>query len=395
MDVRPGYKQTEVGVLPADWQVLTLGALFAFSNGVNADKAAYGSGVRFVNVLEPITHSHLYGPEIPGRVAVPKSVASAYVVRQGDMLFNRTSESEAELGLAAVYLGTEQIVFGGFVIRGRPLGGSLDPTYAGYALRAPSIRAQIISLGQGAVRSNIAQQSLRSVRAPIPPLPEQSAIAEALSDVDALLAGLDRLIAKKRDLQQAAMQRMLTGQTRLAGFRAAWDSLPFDRVLRRLNAKAHQIQTSEYRATGRYPVVDQSAAFVAGYSDHGEKRFHCPQRGVIVFGDHTCITKFVDFDFLVGADGTQVLVAQPGHSTRFHAYQLQYRGVEPTGYNRHFRFLKERDFLVPEFGEQEAIAAVLSDMDAELAALDARRAKTHALKQAMMQDLLTGRTRLV
>jgi type I restriction enzyme S subunit len=69
--------------------------------------------------------------------------------------------------------------------------------------------------------------------------------------------------------------------------------------------------------------------------------------------------------------------------------------VEPTGYNRHFKFLKERDFLVPSLPEQTAIAAVLSDMDAELAALEQRREKTRALKQAMMQELLTGRTRLV
>ena len=87
---------------------------------------------------------------------------------------------------------------------------------------------------------------------------------------------------------------------------------------------------------------------------------------MIVFGDHTCIVKFVDFDFLVGADGTQVLQGKYGQCTRFHALQLQHKGITTTGYNRHFKFLKERAFLVPPFIEQTTIAAVLSDMDAEI-----------------------------
>jgi type I restriction enzyme S subunit len=133
---------------------------------------------------------------------------------------------------------------------------------------------------------------------------------------------------------------------------------------------------------------------VVGFSDREEKRLRCPDGGLIVFGDHTCFVKFIDFDFVVGADGTQILQGKAGQSTRFHALQLQYRGVEPTGYNRHFKFVKERHFVVPPLSEQTAIVAVLSDMDAELAALEARHNKTRDVKQAMMQELLTGKTRL-
>ena len=130
-------------------------------------------------MLEPITYSHIYGPEIPGRVDIGASVASAYSVKPGDMVFNRTSETDTELGLAAVYLGSEQVVFGGFVIRGRPIGDALDPQYSGYALRAKTIRSQIIPMGQGAVRANIGQRNLRRVLAVVPPKHEQRAIAAA------------------------------------------------------------------------------------------------------------------------------------------------------------------------------------------------------------------------
>jgi type I restriction enzyme S subunit len=146
---------------------------------------------------------------------------------------------------------------------------------------------------------------------------EQRAIAEALSDVDGLLGGLDRLIAKKRDLKQAAMQQLLTGQIRLPGFHGEWGVKPFASVLIRLNAKAHQIQTSDYQATGKYPVVDQGKEIVIGFSDREDKRLRCPNGGVIVFGDHTCFVKFIDFDFLVGADGTQILQGKDGQSTHF------------------------------------------------------------------------------
>ena len=224
---------------------------------------------------------------------------------------------------------------------------------------------------------------------------EQRAIAEALSDVDGLLGGLDRLIAKKRDLKQAAMQQLLTGQTRLPGFHGEWEVATFSEVFRKVNAKSFQVQTSEYQTTGIFPIVDQGQDAVIGFSDNADKRFQCPPDGVVIFGDHTCIVKFVDFDFIVGADGTQILAAKAGQCARFHALHLKFSGIETTGYNRHFKFLKERIFVSPPLPEQTAIAAVLFDMDAELAALEQRRDKTRALKQAMMQELLTGRTRLI
>ena len=215
MELKAGYKRSEIGSIPQEWGVKSFDDLFEFRNGVNADKQAYGQGVPFINVLEPITYSHIYGPEISGRVTLSEALLSSYEVRCGDVLFNRTSETQDEVGLASVYLGSERVVFGGFVICGHPKNDSLDPLYAGYALRAPSVRSQIIPMGQGAIRANIGQQNLKLVLALVPARSEQSAIATALRDVDELLERLERLIAKKRDLKQAAMQQLLTGRTRL------------------------------------------------------------------------------------------------------------------------------------------------------------------------------------
>lgn len=173
-----------------------------------------------------------------------------------------------------------------------------------------------------------------------------------------------------------------------------WSVCSFDEVCRRLNAKPHQIQTSEYQRTGLLPVVDQGQKAIVGYTDRIDRKFRCPDDGVIVFGDHTCVVKFVDFDFAVGADGTQLIGARAGDSTRFHAYGLELHGVVSTGYNRHFKFLRERLFVRPPLPEQRAIASALSDVDALLDGLERLIAKKRDLKQAAMQQLLNGQTRL-
>jgi type I restriction enzyme S subunit len=183
-------------------------------------------------------------------------------------------------------------------------------------------------------------------------------------------------------------------QTEVGLLPADWTVSTFDETCRRLNAKPHQIQTSEYQRSGSLPVVDQGQKAIVGYTDQVERKFKCPDDGVIVFGDHTCIVKFVAFDFAVGADGTQLMAAKPDDCARFHAYGLEHDGIASTGYNRHFKFLRERLFIRPPLHEQEAIAAALGDVDALLSGLDRLIAKKRDLKQAAMQQLLTGQTRL-
>ncbi|NQW50556.1 MAG: restriction endonuclease subunit S [Rhodospirillales bacterium] len=389
MEVKPGYKQTEVGVIPEEWHVQRLGELGEALIGLTykpSDVRQHGTLVlRSSNIQNDAL-------AFDDNVFVDTDIPERIKVRPGDVLVCVRNGSRNLIGKTALLdergLG---MTFGAFMAVYRSPIGRL----ASYLFQSEILKRQI-NEHLGATINQITNKSLNSFRIPVSPdEAERDAIATALSDVDALLGWLDRLIAKKRDLKQAAMQQLLTGQTRLPGFSGAWEVKRLGDVLVRLNAKAYQIQTSDYQATGKYPVIDQGKEQVIGYSDNEEKCLRCPDGGVVVFGDHTCFVKFIAFDFLVGADGTQILLGKAGQNTRFHAFQLQYRGVEPTGYNRHFKFLKERAFAVPPLPEQAAIAAVLSDMDAELAALEARSDKTRDLKQAMMQELLTGKTRLV
>jgi type I restriction enzyme, S subunit len=414
--VRAGYKETEIGRVPEEWEVKPLGQLFAFRNGVNADKSAYCSGIPFVNVLETIKHSHLKCEQITGRVTLPEVTKAAYAVRHGDVLFNRTSETDTELALASTFLGAEDVVFGGFVIRGRPLSNALDPAYCGYALRSNTLRRQIIPLGQGAVRANIGQENLSRVLAPVPSADEQCAIAKALGDMDALLAGLDRLIAKERDLKQAAMQQLLTGQTHLPGFQGEWETATIADVVTTPVSDGPHL-TPKFLLTG-VPFLSvnnlvnnrldfESPRFIS-MEDHVEFSKKCkPRRGDILFGKAASVgmVGLVETDIEFNIWSPLALIRVSGKmSERFAFYALQGASIAQqikllTNASSQGNIGMSDIGLLripkPKLGEQEAIATLLSDMDAELTALEARRDKTCALKQGMMQELLTGRTRLV
>lgn len=380
------YKQTEVGVIPEDWDVKEIGDVATIATGntpPTQDATNYGDEFLFVGPSDLGDKKHVFDTQ---KKLSKKGFSLSRVFPKESILFACIG-TIGKCGVASVALTSNQQINAIFP------SPDFSSDYLYYTMCAASSRIKALAGQQVVPIVNKKQFSETTVS--FPPLPEQRAIATALSDVDALLAAQDKLIAKKRDIKQAAMQQLLTGKQRLPGFSGKWEMKPFGEVLSRVNAKEYQIQTTDYQETGDYPVVDQGKELVVGYSDRKDKCFQCPEGGVIVFGDHTCIIKFIDFNFVVGADGTQILSVKNGHNARFHSFQLQYDGISSTGYNRHFKFLKERIFPSPNLFEQEAIAAVLSDMDADLAALEQQRDKTRALKQGMMQELLTGRIRLI
>ena len=167
-----------------------------------------------------------------------------------------------------------------------------------------------------------------------------------------------------------------------------WEVKRFDDTFEHVSSKPFQIQSSEYQEGGKFQVVDQGQMEIVGYTDDGKKLFHVPREGVVIFGDHTRIVKFRESDFVVGADGTQLLVGKEC-CTRFLFYVLQQLDIPNLGYSRHFKYVKEGRYAIPPtLPEQKAIAEALSDMDALLAAMTTLIEKKRAIKQGAMQELL-------
>lgn len=218
-------------------------------------------------------------------------------------------------------------------------------------------------------------------------LKEQTKIAEVLGDIDSLIDNTQQLIDKKKNLKIATMQKLLTPKE-------GWQEKCFEQLFSKIPSKNYQIKTTEYRQYGKFPVVDQGQIKICGYSDNINKVYK-NQNGVIVFGDHTRIFKYIDFDFVIGADGTQILNVNNENDVKYIYYMLCQKEIPNIGYNRHFKFLLDFKYCLPSKSEQQKIASILSDMDFEIESLEKEMEKYIDLKIGMMQQLLTGKVRLV
>ncbi|MGC3030184.1 restriction endonuclease subunit S [Burkholderia sp. DN3021] len=263
-----------------------------------------------------------------------------------------------------------------------------DPRFAFYLLHLFDF--QVFSGKSGVPGVN--RNDLHAERVTIPTdVAEQSAIASALSDVDALLSSLDAVIAKKRDIKQAAMQQLLTGKTRLPGFGGAWE---LKRVGDVLTIRHGKDQKAVMSSSGQYPILATGGQI-------GWAKQWLYNRPSVLIGRKGTIDRpqYMDQPFWT-VDTLFYSELKSKNVAKYFYYRfclidwLQYN--EASGVpSLNARTIETIELACPEPEEQTAIAEVLSDMDAELAALEARRDKTRLLKQGMVQELLTGKTRLV
>ena len=395
-EVPVGYKQTDLGLLPNTWEAVLLGDLFVLKNGLNKAKRFFGTGTPIVNYMDVFECPGLRTDDLSGRVNLSPEEIKNYEVRLGDVFFTRTSETVEDVGVASVMLNEPcDTVFSGFVLRARPRDGRLDDRYKQYCFGPRAIRSQIVSNATYTTRALTNGRSLSAVWIAVPPKPEQRAIAEALSDVDGLLGALETLIAKKRAIKQAAMQQLLTGKTRLPGFSGEWEMKRVGDLLYYERPDRYIVQCTDYSEYGDVPVLTANKSFVLGYIDEGFGI--CTDIPVIVFDDFTTDCKYATSPFKVKSSAIKLLRARQNRAHLRYVFERMQLIRFPLGDHKRYYIsdYQNIELPVPDFDEQLALASVLSDMDAETAALERRRDKTRAVKQGMMQQLLTGRVRLV
>ena len=352
--------------------------------------------------------------DIAGLSSVPLSPADLlrFHLEKGDLL----ACEGGEVGRAAIWdAPLDECYYQKALHRLRPL-KDFDSRFMVAILHRLADRGMLANYVTQTSIAHLPRDKFIEVQIPLPPVAEQHAVATAFSDVDALLGGLDRLIAKKRDLKQAAMQQLLTGETRLPGFSAKWVARPLGQVgdiksggtpsttqahfwdggvpwctptdITGLRGRKYLIHTARTISTAGLQfssaeVIPQRSLIMTSRATIGECAINLVPvttnqgfKSIVTFAE-------IDVEFLYYLMTTQKtsLVALCAGSTFLEIGKKQLSGYM-------IKLPKDRV-------EQEAIAAVLADMDAELAALEARRDKTRDLKKAMMQELLTGRTRLI
>ena len=228
MEIKSGYKQSELGVIPKEWEAAILRSylLKKPDYGINAPAAPFSDHLPAYIRITDITEDGYFSTK--NLASVNSTQASQYYLHDGDIVFARTG---ASVGKSYRYkLNDGPLVFAGFLIRIKPDPKKLIPSYLAAYITTGTywnwVRLMSMRSGQPGINGNEFSQ----LPIPIPPLPEQTAIATALSDIDALLSKLDALIAKKRDIKQATMQQLLTGKKRLPGFSGEWDIKQFGEI---------------------------------------------------------------------------------------------------------------------------------------------------------------------
>ena len=406
LTIKPGYKKTPIGIIPEEWVVKNFGDFLEFKNGVNASKKDYGKGVKFINVLEVITNLSLTNEEIPGEVEITEKQFERYKVEKGDILFNRTSETQEEIALSSVYLDDYPTVFGGFVIRGRFIKDFYLNAFKKYIFRNPDVRKQMISKGQGAVRVNIGQSDLEKISTPIPPLPEQKAIADCLSTWDKGIEKLTALIQSKKEQKKGLMQGFFSGKLKVENgeliqakegedFTKGWKKIELKEILTyEQPTKYLSNNFNDLLNENKVPVLTANKSFVLGYTDENVGIYN--KLPVIIFDDFTTASRLVDFSFKVKSSAIKFLQTKSNFNIYFIFERLQLIKIDTTTHKR--RWISEFENMVlsiPTIMEQNAFAQFIQTADKEIELLEQKLEAFKIQKKGLMQVLLTGTKRLV
>lgn len=418
MELNDGYAQSAVGLIPRDWACKPLADFLGFiSYGFTNPMPTVSDGVYMITAADIDQGKlQLASARKTSIASFQKLLTAKSKPRTNDILLTK----DGSLGRLAL-VGDEVICINQSVAVLRP-NEKVEPNFLKLLLESPWYQTRMLDDAGGSTIKHIYITIVDKMPIGLPlDKKEQRAIATALSDVDALIAGLEKLIAKKRDLKQAAMQQLLTGQTRLPGFSGEWVSrslgslgviygglvgkskadfghgsasyVPFVNVMANIRIDCGALEPVNVVSTENQNRVLCGDLLFNGSSETPEEVALCALMTQTV--EDLYLNSFCfGFRFKQGVEAsglflTYLMRSQMGREL------MKSLAQGSTRYNLSKSALLQARLVLPNLEEQTAIATVLSDMDADLSALEARLAKTRDLKQGMMQELLTGRTRLV
>jgi len=406
-NIPEGYKQTEVGVIPMDWEAKTLGDAAEVVMGQSPVGASYnhsGTGAPLINGPTEFTEKY--------PIKIQWTSQPTKFCKKCDMLLCVRGSSTGRINISD---GEYCIGRGIAAIRAK---SGADTSFITFQVE--SAVKSILALTTGSTFPNIDGKSIRAIQFPLPPLPEQQAIASALTDVDALITALGQLITKKRYIKQGAMQQLLTGKKRLPGFGGEWEVKKLGEILLKtqlggnypnseketnyplmkmgnINRGLVDISKIEY-------ITDKSSPSEKDKLQYGDVLFNTRNTlelvGKVAIWRNELPLAYFNSNLLRFEFNPSHVSSKFFMNNIFNTKQIlsQLKGFA-TGTTSvaaiYSRDLIKLQIPLPPLPEQTAIATILSDMDAEIEALEQKQTKYKAIKQGMMQELLTGKTRLV
>lgn len=406
-------KMTEIGPIPQEWDALPLSDIGNFSKGAGITREQANSGnlpcVRYGEIYT--THDN-YIRAFYSHIS-PELAKTATRLKTGDILFAGSGETKEEIGKAVSFIGEEEAYAGGDIIILSPKVPA-SSLYLGFVLNDEASVRQKSSMGQGDAVVHIHAKELANVVVPFPHPTEQKHIAEVLQSIDTLIAELDKVVSKKRLMKQGAMQQLLTGKVRVKGFSTPWIEVelrqtgvmksggtPSTLVPEYWNGNINWLQSGAVQNCYIYPSAVSQKITELGLSKSAAYLISHDSVLIALTGATCANVGYLTFDSAANQSVVSI-EPYPEYSAKF-LYQLlltkrdlilQNRGGSAQG-GVTLNQLKGITVTLPrDLEEQVEIAAILSAMDNEIAALEAERDKYKNIKQGMMQKLLTGQIRL-
>jgi len=395
-------------MVPEGWAYTQLGDLMEFKNGINADKDKYGTGYKFVNVMDVFANDIVTEDNIIGRLQVADKQLQENCLKHGDVLFNRTSETFDEIAMSTIFVGNSTVTFGGFVIRGRPTSDSLSTCFSVHAFQSSYFRAQVIRLGQGAVRANIGQKDLAKASLLLPPIPEQRKIAKVLQTWDRAIATTEKLIDASKQQKKALMQQLLTGKKRFSEFEGEWEPqtvAEFGTVV--TGSTPPKFVEDYYGGDISWATAEDLKKKYVGntkikLTSSGANVARIVPKGSVLV---TCIASIgkngIAREDLASNQQINAVVINSHNSNEFFYYLIEFHtskllawaGTTAVPILNKSSFEKVK-LAAPRKSEQIKIASILANVDGQFEILQAKLNHLKQEKKALMQQLLTGRRRV-
>jgi type I restriction enzyme, S subunit len=397
--------------IPKDWSISLLGDLGSFSKGKGILKEqVISEGLPCVRYGEIYTTHDFIIKDFKSFIAENVAAVSKEI-KYGDILFAGSGETVEEIGKAVAYIGTDKAYAGGDVII-LSTKKDVNPECLSYALETDLVKRQKRVLGQGNSVVHIYSSDLSKLQIPLPPLPEQKAIAQVLSTADAAIHTTEKLIAQKELRKKWLMQQLLTGKKRLKGFEnTKWKIQPLENFIKPI---VREVPKPDVPYLGIGLRSHGKGTFLK-YDEQPEKnsmdKFYVVRPNDLIVNitfaweQAIAIVRPEDDGALASHRfPTYTFIEEKGHPDFFRFYILQPRMkfmlemISPGGAGRN-RVMSKKDFiklefLLPEYKVQTAIAHVLQAADKEISLLKAKAEKLREQKKGLMQVLLTGKVRL-
>lgn len=399
------FKDTEIGLIPEVWEINNLGKAFDFlpNNTLSRDALSLSGEIKSIHYGDILTkygaHVDVNKDTIPA-ISNPNYYATT-VAHDGDIMIADTAEDET-VGKAVevINVGTSYVVAGLHTIWLHPKNcESFYVGYLGYGFNATIYHKQLFPLMQGTKVTSISRSAIKKTFILTPPIAEQRKIFSALTSVDDLISALDKLIEKKKSIKQGTMQLLLTGKKRLKGFTDPWVEKSIDEICCRFDNLRVPI-AEKLRVKGQTPYYGANGIqdYVEGYTHNGEY--------ILIAEDGANSLSDYPIHYVKGTvwvnNHAHVLQAKRGVAlNRFLTYALKTIDYESNIVGSGRSKLNSETMMQlslkisSSIKEQTAIASILTSMDDEISSLETKKAKYEQIKQGMMQQLLTGKIRLI